>query len=78
MIEAIRQVSLFFKVLCSKVLDIAELHIMHQRLVESICVFEMYFPLAFFVSMIHLVVHLAEEAETLGPVTTRWMYPFER
>ncbi|XP_026457119.1 uncharacterized protein LOC113357844 [Papaver somniferum] len=78
LIEAIRQVSLFFKVLSSKVIDIAELRIMHQRLVESICVFEMYFPPAFFVSMIHVVVHLAEAAETLGPVTTRWMYPFER
>ncbi|XP_026409969.1 uncharacterized protein LOC113305076 [Papaver somniferum] len=72
------KVSLLFKVLCSKVLDIAELRIMHQRLVESICVFEMYFPPHFFVSIIHVVVHLAEEAETLGPVTTRWMYPIER
>ncbi|XP_026439271.1 uncharacterized protein LOC113337953 [Papaver somniferum] len=76
--EAIRQLSLFFKVLCSKVIDREALRLMHERVVESLCVFEMYFPPAFFVTMTHLVVHLAEEALTLGPVQFRWMYPFER
>ncbi|XP_026418709.1 uncharacterized protein LOC113314148 isoform X2 [Papaver somniferum] len=76
--EAIHQLSLFFKVLCSKVIDREALRLMHERIVESLCVFEMYFPPAFFVTMTHLVVHLAEEALTLGPVQFRWMYPFER
>ncbi|XP_026459632.1 uncharacterized protein LOC113360327 [Papaver somniferum] len=76
--EAVRHISLFFKVLTSKVIDRAELLIMHERVVESICVFEMYFPPAFFVSMTHVVVHLAEEAHQLGHVQFRWMYPYER
>lgn len=46
--EAIRQLSLFFKVLCSKVIDREELRLMHERVMESLCVFEMYFPPGFF------------------------------
>lgn len=76
--EAVRHLSIFFKVLCSKVINCEELRIMQERVVESICVFEVYFPPAFFVSMTHVVVHLAEEALELGPVQFRWMYNFER
>jgi hypothetical protein len=28
--------------------------------------------------MIHLALHLSQEAELSGPIQTRWMYPFER
>lgn len=73
----ILNVSLFFKILCSKVVVRAELISIHQHLVEALCVFEIYFP-PFFVSMIHLVVHLAEEVLLCGPVRFRWMYPVER
>ncbi|XP_026430489.1 uncharacterized protein LOC113327516 [Papaver somniferum] len=37
--EAIRQLSLFYKVLCSKVIDREALRLMHERVVESLCVF---------------------------------------
>jgi hypothetical protein len=38
----------------------------------------MIFPPAFFDIMMHLPVHLAEEARLGGPVLYRWMYPIER
>jgi hypothetical protein len=38
---------------------------------------EMLFPPSFFNVMVHLVVHLAEEAKVGGPVHYRWMYPIE-
>ncbi|KAI5317660.1 hypothetical protein L3X38_037367 [Prunus dulcis] len=40
--------------------------------------FEMIFPPAFFTSMMHVMVHLPEEALLAGPVNYRWMYPIER
>ncbi|CAL8091525.1 unnamed protein product [Prunus armeniaca] len=38
----------------------------------------MIFTLAFFISMIHVMVHLPEEALLVGPVNYHWMYPIER
>ncbi|CAL8118566.1 unnamed protein product [Prunus armeniaca] len=38
----------------------------------------MIFPPAIFTSMIHVMVHLPEEAIFAGPVNYRWMYPIER
>lgn len=74
----IRQLSLFFNVLCSKVINCEELRNMKERIVETLCVFEKYFPPSFFVSMTHLVMHLAEEAQIYRPVRYRWMYSFEQ
>ena len=45
---------------------------------ETLCRLEMVFPPAFFDIMIHLPVHLAEEAKLGGPMCYRWMYPVER
>ena len=42
------------------------------------CKLEMIFPPAFFDIMVHLVIHLYDEAIMGGPVQMRWMYPFER
>ncbi|KAK4384631.1 hypothetical protein Sango_3041700 [Sesamum angolense] len=42
------------------------------------CNLEKVFPLAFFDSMEHLILHLPYEARVGGPVQYRWMYPFER
>ena len=68
---------MFFNVLCSKTINHEELSKMKGRIVETLCVFEKYFPPSFFVSMTHLVVHLAEVAQICGAVRYRWMYPFE-
>ena len=38
----------------------------------------MIFPLAFFDVMVHLAVHLPDEALLRGPVQYGWMYPMEQ
>jgi len=45
---------------------------------ETLCRLEMIFPPTFFDIMVHLPVHLAEEASLGGPICYRWMYPVER
>lgn len=76
--RALQQISLFFRILCSKVLIKSELQQAKYMVVEALCVLEKYFPPSFFVISIHLAVHLADEALTCGPVRYRWMYPLER
>ena len=39
---------------------------------------ELIFPPTFFDIMVHLIIHLPEEAIFGGPLFMRWMYPFER
>ncbi|XP_039133790.1 uncharacterized protein LOC120270791 [Dioscorea cayenensis subsp. rotundata] len=39
---------------------------------------EKIFPPSFFTIMVHLVIHLANEARLAGPIIYRWMYPVER
>ncbi|BBH07277.1 hypothetical protein Prudu_019157 [Prunus dulcis] len=51
---------------------------LHHDIVQVLCKFEMIFPPAFFTSMMHVMVHLPEEALLAGPVNYRWMYPIER
>jgi len=51
---------------------------MEAEIVETLCMFERYFPLIFFHIMVHLTVYLGREARLGGPVYFRWMYPFER
>ncbi|CAN6692478.1 unnamed protein product [Malus baccata var. baccata] len=58
-------------------------HVILQRLlpddiVNVLCKFEQIFPPAFFTSMIHVMIHLPDEALLAGPVNCRWMYPIER
>jgi hypothetical protein len=43
-----------------------------------LCKLEKIFPPAFFDVMVHLAVHLPEEAILRGPVQYGWMYPVER
>jgi hypothetical protein len=45
---------------------------------ETLCRLEMIFPPAFFDIMMHLPVHIAEEARVGGPVCYRWISPIER
>ena len=68
----------FFKQLCAnsgKVIDMVEAQ---NQLVLIFCKLERIFPPAFFDIMIHLVLHLPEEAILGGHVYMRWMYSFER
>jgi hypothetical protein len=72
------QLSNFFDALCSKELVKAELDRLSCSIREAIFRLEMIFPPAFFDIIIHLPVHLAEEAKLEGPMCYRWMYPVER
>ena len=72
------ELCLFFRKLCSHVLDFKELDQLQEKIVVTLCQFEMLFPPSFFTIMVHLVVHLVDEARLGGPVHYRWMYPVER
>ena len=69
---------LFFRQLCNKVLKMDELDQLQGRIVLTLCHMEMLFPPSFFTVMVHLIVHLLEDAKLGGPVQYRWMYPIER
>ncbi|KAG7567797.1 Transposon En/Spm-like [Arabidopsis thaliana x Arabidopsis arenosa] len=51
---------------------------LEAEVVETLYMFERFFPPSFFDIMVHLTVHLGREARLGGPVHFRWMYPFER
>ncbi|CAL9017846.1 unnamed protein product [Prunus brigantina] len=67
----------FFSQLTAKTLRKTDIHQLRHDIVQVLCKFEMIFPPAFFTSMIHVMVHLPEEALLAGPVNYRWMYPIE-
>lgn len=73
-----QQISLFFCLLCSKVVIWADLQEAKFMVAEALCVLEKYFSPSFFDINIHLMVHLADERMICGPVRYHWMYPFER
>ncbi|GJU13175.1 copia protein [Tanacetum coccineum] len=49
-----------------------------RQLVDILCNLQQIYPPAFFDIMIHLVIHLPQEALESGHVPYRWIYPFER
>ena len=75
---AIGRLCKFFNHLCQRVIDMEQLLEMEAEIVETLCLFERFFPPSFFDIMVHLTVHLGREARLAGPVHFRWMYPFER
>lgn len=77
-VNLIFDLSSFFKGMCSKVLDPNKLNELHSKVIITLCRMEKVFLLSFFTIMIHLLVHLVEEANLGGLVHYRWMYPIER
>lgn len=75
---AILRMCAFFNRLCQRVIDVEQISVMETEIVETLCMFERFFPPSFFDIMVHLTVHLGREARLCGPVHFRWMYPFER
>lgn len=75
---AIFRLCAFFNLLCQRELDMEQLQLMETEIVETVCIFERFWPPSFFDIMVHLCVHLGREARLGGPVHFRWMYPFER
>ena len=76
--EAITDLGKIFKSLCSKTLERDVLLRLKDEIPVIMCKLENIFPLAFFDNMMHLAVHLPEEAMLRGPVNYGWMYPIER
>jgi hypothetical protein len=76
--EAIAELGNFFRQLCSKTLRVDVLHRMKDDIPVILCKLERIFPPAFFDVMVHLAVHLPEEAILRGPMHYGWMYPIER
>jgi hypothetical protein len=60
--------------ICKKVVNLNEMPKLKKDVVTTLCMLEMEIPLAFFDVMIHLVLHLVEELDLCGPISTLWMY----
>ncbi|XP_060206292.1 uncharacterized protein LOC132633965 [Lycium barbarum] len=76
--EPLVELCLFFNVLGAKVLRTDDLEQIEAQIPITLCKLEKVFPPSFFDVMVHLPVHLANEAKLAGPVQYRWMYPIER
>ncbi|KAI5350713.1 hypothetical protein L3X38_003604 [Prunus dulcis] len=77
-VKPIMLLSRFFSQLTAKTLRRTDMFQLRHDIVQVLCKFEMIFPPAFFTSMMHVMVHLPEEALLAGPVNYRWMYPIEK
>ncbi|RZC87089.1 hypothetical protein C5167_042020 [Papaver somniferum] len=64
----LQQVSLYFRILCSKVVRIEYLNQAKWMIAEAMCVLEKYFLAGFFYISVHNMVHLADEALVCGSV----------
>ncbi|XP_019189999.1 PREDICTED: uncharacterized protein LOC109184453 [Ipomoea nil] len=64
--------------LCAKTLRVDELSQIESQIALTLCKLEQVFLPSFFDVMVHLPVHLANEAKIGGPFQYRWMYPIER
>ena len=76
--ETLIELCIFFRQLCSKVLNPNDLGQLEAQIKLTLCHLEKIFPPSFFDIMVHLPIHLAEEVRIAGPVIYRWMYPVER
>ncbi|KAK9048019.1 hypothetical protein SSX86_033019 [Deinandra increscens subsp. villosa] len=76
--DALVELSQFFKKLTEGTLYVTELEALQAKIVVILCKLERIFPPSFFTVMVHLCVHLPQEAILGGPVQSRWMYPIER
>ncbi|WVZ71512.1 hypothetical protein U9M48_020091 [Paspalum notatum var. saurae] len=76
--EAIAELGGFFRELCSRTLNKDVLSEMKKEIPIILVKLEKIFPPAFFDVMVHLAVHLPDDALLRGPVQYGWMYPIER
>ncbi|XP_052623770.1 uncharacterized protein LOC128129137 [Lactuca sativa] len=72
------ELCMFFKQLCSRTLSVKDMKEAKPAIIKILCKLVVIYPPAFFNIMVHLVLHLPDEAISGGPVCMRWMYPFER
>ncbi|KAK1416898.1 hypothetical protein QVD17_26017 [Tagetes erecta] len=77
-ITTINDLSTFFQKICARSINVSDMYKTNKEVIKLLCNLELIFPPAFFDIMVHLILHLPEEAILGGPVHMRWMYPFER
>jgi len=70
--------SYYFNWITQKVIDEAELPGMKQFIAEMICQLEMCFPPSYFDIMPHLMMHMVDQIQDLGPVYLHQMWTYER
>ena len=68
----------FLNAISQKVIDPMILPRLQNDVVQCLVSFELVFPPSFFDVMTHVLVHLVEEIQILGPVFLHNMFPFER
>jgi hypothetical protein len=68
----------FFNRITEKVIDEAELPVLKEFIVETLCQLEMCFPPSFFDIMPHLMMHMVDQIQELGPVYLHQMWTYER
>ena len=68
----------FFQDLCSRTLKRSELEKLKERIVLILCKLERFFPLTFFDVMVHLAIHLPQEAILKGLIQYQWMYSIKK
>jgi len=75
--EVIAELGNFFRELCSRNLWADVMEHLKKEIPLILCKLEKIFSPAFFDVMVHLAVHLPDEALLRGPVQYGWMYPIE-
>src|SRR4051812_40276466 len=68
----------FFDVISQKSICATQLKRLQEEIVLIRCELEIYFPPAFFDTMVHLLIHVVEDIVQLGPAFLRNMMSFER
>ena len=76
--STIIELSNFLHDICSTMLKESHMEKLERDIPIILCNLERIFPLSFFDSMEHILVHLPYEAKVAGPVQFRWMYQFDR
>lgn len=76
--DAVIRLGHCFKRICTKVVDPSEMIHLQHYVAETMCLLEIWFPPSFFDIMPHLLLHLVEELDWLGPVHARWCYGQEK
>ena len=75
--EAVAELGKFFWELCSRKLKVDVIKCLKAEIPVILCKLEKIFPPLFFYVMVHLAVHLLDEALLRGPIQYGWMYPIK-
>jgi hypothetical protein len=74
----ITRLGYFFNFITQKVINEAELLALKQFIAETLCQLEMCFPPSFFDIMPHLMMHMVDQIQELGPIYLHEMWTYER